>query len=270
MSQYNIYDTKIDDLFKYLFGSEENVDCAKSLINAVLPENENVEELEFRSTEINTVSVSKNRRRIVVDIYAFDKKNQINVLIEMEARDKRDVIGRAELTSSRIIDSLYTAREAIDLKQKIYSVNFLYFDLYPSDGDYYHHLYLHQDKKPNIRSNFRDVIIIELKKFQNQFTKEEMEVLSNQINNTDPSIIDKKTKRLLWFYCLSSVNRVYKEPRGDTVKYFSIQIENGNFVYIKNEIDYEFLKKLIKVKEIKKVLQICAKPPNEDKIKKNL
>jgi len=218
----NINDPEITKLYKGLFESLENEDIAKSLINAVLPAEE-VKELEFRNREIMPMIFSNDRN--VVDIYAFDKKNKLNVLIEMEVSEKEeDVIGRAELSSSRIINSLYKEGEPIRLKQKIYSINFLYFDKYPADNNYYHHLYLHEEGKPNIKSEFRDVIIVELKKFKDQFTKEKLETLNKKLTEC-PNNIDKETERTLWFSFLSLINTVDHEPREGS-KYITYNLLN--------------------------------------------
>ncbi|KAG4084160.1 hypothetical protein H8356DRAFT_1436415, partial [Neocallimastix lanati (nom. inval.)] len=70
----NLFELKIDTLFKML---------QKSLIKAVLPVEEEIENLEFKSTEIYSNSnFSPNQRKVIVDIYAEDEKQGKYYIIE--------------------------------------------------------------------------------------------------------------------------------------------------------------------------------------------
>ena len=62
---------KVDIVFRKLFGSEENKDILKSFINSVLPENEQIKDLEIKNP-YNFANYSEGRISIL-DIKAIDE-----------------------------------------------------------------------------------------------------------------------------------------------------------------------------------------------------
>jgi len=245
------FDKKIDSLFKVIFGNSNNKDVAISLVKAVLPEEEEIKNLTFHDLEIRTNSnFNPEKRGITVDINAEDIDNNKFYIIEMQIHEVPDLLGRAELSTSRIFDSLYTKNESVTLKKKIYSINFLYYDMFPEDKDYYHHIYPHEFNKKNVSIPFKDTVVIELKKFNKKF--EETQFVESKINKEilekfDESQINKEleksdisqkdkelllsekkkrriVERQLWFAFLSKINTLYKEPSSiDRSKYFSLK-----------------------------------------------
>jgi len=279
------FDPKIDSLFKIIFGNSDNKDVAKSLIKAVLPEEEEIIDLTFHSLEIRSNSnFNPEQRRITVDINAEDKEKNKLYIIEMQIHEVPDLLGRAELSTSRIFDSLYVQGDSvISLKKKIYSINFLYYDMFPNDKDYYHHIFPHEFNKKNVSIPFKDTIVIELKKFNKKFNESQInELLLN----------DEKQKRLverqLWFAFLSKINTLYHQPSSDDHnKYFiikrKIKIKEKNdcqnqenvdkkkedkmkevVVYIKSEISEKLFSYLIKVGPIRKALNLCVNLSESD------
>jgi len=177
------FDKKIDSLFKVIFGNSNNKDVAISLVKAVLPEEEEIKNLTFHDLEIRTNSnFNPEKRGITVDINAEDIDNNKFYIIEMQIHEVPDLLGLAELSTSRIFDSLYKKSEPVVLKKKIYSINFLYYDMFPDDKDYYHHIFPHEFNKKNIYIPFKSTIIIELKKFKEQFDESQIneELLNNE------------------------------------------------------------------------------------------
>jgi len=280
------FDPKIDSLFKIIFGNSNNTDVAKSLIKAVLPEEEEIYDLKFNSTEIYSNSnYNPNQRKIIVDINAEDVKNNKFYIIEMQIHEVPDLLGRAELSTSRIFDSLYNKNELVILKKKIYSINFLYYDMFPNDKDYYHHIFPHEFNKKNVSIPFKDTVVIELKKFNEMFDVSQIneELLSNEKQR-------RIVERQLWFAFLSKINTLYHQPSSiDHNKYFilkrKIKIKEENdcqnqenvddnqnkedkmkevVVYIKNEISEELFSFLIKVGPIRKALELCVNLSESD------
>ncbi|KAG4081748.1 hypothetical protein H8356DRAFT_1283987 [Neocallimastix lanati (nom. inval.)] len=283
----NLFELKIDTLFKVIFGNSDNKDVAKSLIKAVLPVEEEIENLEFKSTEIYSNSnFSPNQRKVIVDIYAEDEKQGKYYIIEMQIHEVPNLLARAELSTSRIFDNLYTKNES-QFNKKIYSINFLYYDMFPNDEDYYHHIFPHEYNKKNICIPFKDTVIIELKKFNEKFHVSEIN--EKLLNNEKQRRIEE---RKLWFAFLSKINVFYHKPSINPNKYLTIEREikikkkndsqnqenvdknqNENdkikkvVVYIKNDISDELLRLLIKVGPIRKALEICVNLKGENIIK---
>jgi len=253
----------------------------------VLPVEEEIENLEFKSTEIYSNSnFSPNQRKVIVDIYAEDEKQGKYYIIEMQIHEVPNLLARAELSTSRIFDNLYTKNES-QFNKKIYSINFLYYDMFPNDEDYYHHIFPHEYNKKNICIPFKDTVIIELKKFNEKFHVSEIN--EKLLNNEKQRRIEE---RKLWFAFLSKINVFYHKPSINPNKYLTIEREikikkkndsqnqenvdknqNENdkikkvVVYIKNDISDELLRLLIKVGPIRKALEICVNLKGENIIK---
>ena len=281
------FDPKIDTLFKIIFGNSKNTDVAKSLIKAVLPEEEEIYDLKFNSTEIYSNSnFNPDQRKIIVDINAEDVKNNKFFIIEMQIHEVPDLLGRAELSTSRIFDSLYTKNELVTLKKKIYSINFLYYDMFPKDKDYYHHIFPHEFNKKNVSIPFKDTVVIELKKFNEKFDESQINEELLLSNEKQRRIVERQ----LWFAFLSKINTLYHKPTSiDNNKYFIIkrkikikeEYDSQNqenvgknqkkedkmrevVVYIKNEISEKLFSILIKVGPIRKALELCVNLSESD------
>ena len=191
-----LYDSKVDTLFKLIFG-EGNEKIAINFLNSILPNIEPIKEIYFLNTAINTLEVYKeNERSIIVDVRA--KSKNCNYLIEMQVHEEGDIVTRAEVCTSRMLNNLYSKGEALLLKEKIYSINLLYFDLYPEKKDYYHRLHMHKEGDEEVCSHVREIIIIELRKFRRHFKISDITIennddeidLTEEDNNRNTNIID--------------------------------------------------------------------------------
>lgn len=58
------------------------------------------------------------KKKIRVDVYA--KSETKNYIIEMQVVENRDIVTRADLSSSRILNNLYKKGDVIELKREKY------------------------------------------------------------------------------------------------------------------------------------------------------
>ncbi len=114
---------KIDLVFKKLFGSEENKDILMSLINAILPDNKQITEIEIKNPY--NVSDYKEGKLTILDIKAQDERG---VLYDIEMQIKgTDFYGRrtlfywAKMFGSQLdyINDFPTANEQITELEKL-------------------------------------------------------------------------------------------------------------------------------------------------------
>ncbi|ORX82323.1 hypothetical protein BCR32DRAFT_292716 [Anaeromyces robustus] len=249
-----MYNPKIDSLFKQIFGYSDNEDIAISLINAVLPDEEIINKIDFFDTRINDVYDPNRKRGLCINVYA--KYDEMNYTIIIQINEAKDALERSGLITSRVFNRTI-------LKEKIYYINFLYNNHFPGDN-YYHHLFMHEFNEKNISLPFSHIVIIELKKIKKKINI--LDIKKSVLNGQ----IDREIERQLWFALLSYINTLYYESKdidGNNNKHFKIErkrknIQNVNenkkknktVIYFKDEIDEEFHKLLIKVGTIRKAL----------------
>jgi len=244
-----LYNPKVDLFFNVVFGNPENNDVASSLIRAVLPEEEEIDNLTFEKIEMFSSRRTSPNRSVIIDIYAKDNKTNKNYIIEIHVYKIKDIMVHSGLTEASILHEFYKTGECTVLNQKIFCINFLFFDQYPEDEDYYHHLFTHKYNKKNVSLPFNNVIVIELKKFKEKFNISQIK--DELLNN---GIYDRKLERKLWFAFLSFINTTYNKTK-DKDNHSKTEVTKS-VNSIKNEISEDLYKILIKQSSIKKAFDI--------------
>jgi len=157
---------KIDLVFKKIFGTEENKDLLKSLINSVLPENQKITTITIKNpyNEIDFVG----DRLSVVDIKATDDNNHwYNIEIQIREQSyfgRRSLFYWSELYSGQLFE-----KDNFDKLNKTISINLLDFKYFTDER--YVRRYSLKDFETNEtypEMDFMDMYYVELRKFDNQ------------------------------------------------------------------------------------------------------
>ena len=269
-NKLSLYDSKMDTLFKVIFSNEDYINIAQSLIRSVIPIEENVENLKINNVELQD---APDRRELRVDVNASDKEGNIYI-IEMQVSRIEDLEGRSVLTTSRIFNSFFKRGDKfINTAKKIYSINLLYYDLYPEDPDYYHYLFTHKLNNEKVCLPFIHYVYVELNKFKRKFTKEVLTKILGK-NLLDKNIkIDRITERELWFLFLTSTTTVRNEPKKGIYKKFDREIEkedkNGNLTkkrvtfYVRNDMNPDLYNIFKNLDPYNKALELSKTLPEE-------
>ncbi len=172
-------DPKNDLVFKKLFATEENKDLLISLINAILPKNEQVLEIELKNPyQVSDYITGKNS---VLDIKAKDE-NGIFYDIEVQIQHydffaKRMLFYWAKMFSKQLDKSPHKTKHfAYKGLSKCIVISFMSFIYFKEDEEYCRCITL-QDRKTNERHkslDYLDIYFIELPKF-----KEELTIMNN-------------------------------------------------------------------------------------------
>jgi predicted transposase/invertase (TIGR01784 family) len=166
---------KIDLVFKKLFGSEENKDILMSLINAILPENQQVKKITLKNPY--NVSDYAEGKLSILDIKAEDEQGRL-FDVEMQIRGskfygKRALFYWAKMFGAQLDYVLDETQENNDLEvsyldlKKCIVISLLDFNFF--DDKEYHHFYTLKDGKTNERHkdlDYLDLYFIELKKYK--------------------------------------------------------------------------------------------------------
>ena len=159
---------RVDFAFKKLFGSEENKPSLLALINAILPEEEQVTEISLLNP-FNDKAYSQDKLSIL-DIKAIDKRGrQYN--IEMQVTDEVNYSQRALYYWSKLYADQLKAGDDYDILRKTISIHVLNFNCFLNEPDYHNVFHLLNAKSH--RRDFEDMELhfIELEKFEKDFSE---------------------------------------------------------------------------------------------------
>jgi len=157
---------KIDLVFKKIFGTDENKDLLKSLINSVLPENQKITTVTIKNpyNEIDFIG----DRLSIVDIKATDEKGQwYNIEIQIREQGfygRRSLFYWAELYSGQLFES-----DNFDKLNKTIMINLLDFNYFTDER--YVRRCCFKDFNTNEfypELDYADIYYVELKKFDNE------------------------------------------------------------------------------------------------------
>ncbi len=172
-------DPKVDLVFKKLFATEENKDLLMSLINSIVPKNEQVVKVELKNPyQVSDYITGKNS---ILDIKATDE-NGIFYDIEMQIKHydfypKRTLYYWAKMFSKQIDKSPNKTKHTVYKElTKCIVISFMDFVYFKEDEDYFRCMTI-QDRKTNKQHqslDYLDLYFIELPKF-----KEELTIMKN-------------------------------------------------------------------------------------------
>jgi len=160
-----IVNPKIDLVFKKIFGTDENKDLLKSLINSILPENQKIATLTIQNpyNEIDFVGDKLS----IVDIKATDEIGRwYNIEVQIREQGfygRRSLFYWAELYSGQLFES-----ENFDKLNKAIMINLLDFVYF--DDDKYVRRCCFKDFETNEiyhQLDYADIYFVELRKFEN-------------------------------------------------------------------------------------------------------
>ena len=172
-------DPKNDLVFKKLFATEENKDLLLSLINAILPKNEQVLEIELKNPyQVSDYLTGKNS---ILDIKAQDE-NGIFYDIEVQIQHydffaKRMLFYWAKMFSKQLDKSPHkTKNSAYKGLTKCIVISFMDFVYFKEDKEYSRCITLKDRKTDEMHQSldYLDIYFIELPKF-----KEELTIMNN-------------------------------------------------------------------------------------------
>jgi len=158
---------KIDLVFKKIFGTEQNKNVLKSLINSVLPKDEQIVEVMIKNPYNEADFVSD--KLSVVDIKATDEKGRwydIEIQVkEQKFYGKRAIFYLSEIYSNQLLES-----DSYDKLRKTIIISLLDFNYFTNDKRYFRRCcykdFETHEFYPEL--NFADLYFVELKKFDKE------------------------------------------------------------------------------------------------------
>lgn len=166
---------RVDIAFKKIFGVEENKDLLMSLLNAIVSENDQIDEIELLNP-YNERNFQKDKLSIL-DIKARNKHTKTYFLVEMQLAEEVDYHKRSLYSWARVYSNQLKQGNDYGLLTKtiaIHILNFTCIEHTDDDGltmihkEKYHHCFIPMDRetKKRIHEDF-EIHTIELSKFEN-------------------------------------------------------------------------------------------------------
>jgi len=159
---------KIDLVFKKIFGTEQNKNVLKSLINSVLPKDEQIVEVTIKNPYNESDFIGD--KLSVVDIKATDEKGRWYD-IEIQVKEQKYYGKRAIFYLSEIYSNQLNESDNYDKLKKTIVISLLDFNYFLNDTRYFRRC-CYKDFDTNElypELDFADLYFVELRKFDNEF-----------------------------------------------------------------------------------------------------
>ncbi len=159
---------KIDLVFKKIFGTEQNKNVLKSLINSVLPKDEQIVEVTIKNPYNESDFIGD--KLSVVDIKATDEKGRWYD-IEIQVKEQKYYGKRAIFYLSEIYRNQLNESDNYDKLKKTIVISLLDFNYFLNDTRYFRRC-CYKDFDTNElypELDFADLYFVELRKFDNEF-----------------------------------------------------------------------------------------------------
>ncbi len=166
---------KIDLVFKKIFGTEQNKNVLKSLINSVLPKDEQIVEVTIKNPYNEADFIGD--KLSVVDIKATDEKGRwydIEIQIkEQKFYGKRAIFYLSEIfsnTSTKLSNHQLKESDSYDKLRKTIIISILDFDYFLGDKRYFRRCCYKDFDTGELypELDFADLYFVELRKFDNE------------------------------------------------------------------------------------------------------
>jgi len=159
---------KIDLVFKKIFGTEQNKNILKSLINSVLPINEQIVEVTIKNPYNEADFIGD--KLSVVDIKATDEKGRWYD-IEIQVKEQKYYGKRAIFYLSEIYSNQLNESDNYDKLRKTIIISLLDFDYFLNDRRYFRRCCYKDFDTGELypELDFADLYFVELRKFDNEF-----------------------------------------------------------------------------------------------------
>ncbi len=160
------FNPKIYLVFKKIFGTEHNKNILKSLINSILPQNEQVVELTIKNPYNETDFVGD--KLSVVDIKATDENGKWYD-IEIQIKEQKHYGKRAIFYHSEIYGNQISEGDTYDKLRKTIIISILDFDYFLKDKRYFRRCCYKDFETGELypELDYADLYFIELRKFDN-------------------------------------------------------------------------------------------------------
>lgn len=139
-----LFDPKVDYIFKNIFGNENHPKILISFLNACIKPKSPITSVKIKNTELTKEYIEESFSRL--DVLATTQDGEI-VNIEMQRADEKNMVKRSLYYWSKIFSSAYQGKGRYSSLPRTICINVLDFNLL--DEDHFHNTYILKNKENN-------------------------------------------------------------------------------------------------------------------------
>lgn len=139
-----LFDPKVDYIFKNIFGNENHPKILISFLNACIKSESPITSVKIKNTELTKEYIEESFSRL--DVLATTQDGEI-VNIEMQRADEKNMVKRSLYYWSKIFSSAYQGKGRYSSLPRTICINVLDFNLL--DEEHFHNTYILKNKENN-------------------------------------------------------------------------------------------------------------------------
>ena len=139
-----LFDPKVDYIFKNIFGNENHPKILISFLNACIKPESPIISVKIKNTELTKEYIEESFSRL--DVLATTQDGEI-VNIEMQRADEKNMVKRSLYYWSKIFSSAYQGKGRYSSLPRTICINVLDFNLL--DEEHFHNTYILKNKENN-------------------------------------------------------------------------------------------------------------------------
>lgn len=157
-----LFDPKVDYIFKNIFGNENHPKILISFLNACIKPKSPITSVKIKNTELTKEYIEESFSRL--DVLATTQDGEI-VNIEMQRADEKNMVKRSLYYWSKIFSSAYQGKGRYSSLPRTICINVLDFNLL--DEDHFHNTYILKNKENNnLLTNTLELHFVEIPKMK--------------------------------------------------------------------------------------------------------
>ena len=157
-----LFDPKVDYIFKNIFGNENHPKILISFLNACIKPESPITSVKIKNTELTKEYIEESFSRL--DVLATTQDGEI-VNIEMQRADEKNMVKRSLYYWSKIFSSAYQGKGRYSSLPRTICINVLDFNLL--DEEYFHNTYILKNKENNnLLTNTLELHFVEIPKMK--------------------------------------------------------------------------------------------------------
>ena len=157
-----LFDPKVDYIFKNIFGNENHPKILISFLNACIKPKSPITSVKIKNTELTKEYIEESFSRL--DVLATTQDGEI-VNIEMQRADEKNMVKRSLYYWSKIFSSAYQGKGRYSSLPRTICINVLDFNLL--DEEHFHNTYILKNKENNnLLTNTLELHFVEIPKMK--------------------------------------------------------------------------------------------------------
>lgn len=158
-----LFDPKVDYVFKNIFGSEKHPKILISFLNACIKPLEPIVEVKLRNTELTKEYIEESFSRL--DILATTSSNEI-INIEMQRIDEKNMIKRSLYYWGKTYTSGYEGKNTYSNLPRTICINVLDFILLPEEKNFHNRYRIKNTENENELTDTFELHFVEIPKMK--------------------------------------------------------------------------------------------------------